>query len=310
MLTSKMLTRSAMYSLTIAVYAAGQAVYAHTGVRDMATEGTASFNGFTITHACGSDTNDGAELPVIGQSAVFPYGDASSSFGPTVWVDVATNTVIPTGGTGIVSLPAAPALPLFNLSVGGIQQNDPFDIVEEETDPASPTVVRALNFKGSNVIRALARDRNRLIKKPFRGLHPDLVGIPLFRISAPTIVDPCVKSLRVRTAVANWCEKGQNEASDPDNNRADWWFTHPVIAPGTAGAPGSGSTKFVDADLTKDNFWTTLTVNNVDTADTADPPTTSTCPGGVLRDIAVQPAGPEIDTFLPYSPFTKDPAPH
>ena len=161
MLTSKMLTRSAMYSLTIAVYAAGQAVYAHTGVRDQATEGTASFNGFTITHACGSDTNNGAELPVIGQSAVFPYGDASSSSGPTVWVDLSTNTVILTGGTGIVSLPAPPAVPIFNLSVGGIQQNDPFDIVEEETDPASPTVVRALNFKGSKEIRAYRKRRQQ-----------------------------------------------------------------------------------------------------------------------------------------------------
>ena len=133
MLNSKKLTRSALYSLTIAVYAAGQAVYAHTGVRDQATEGTASFNGFTITHGCGSD-NDSTlpPLPVIGQSAVFPYGDASSSSGPTVWVDLSTNTVIPTGGTGIVSLPASPALPIFSLSVGGIEQNDPFDIVEEE----------------------------------------------------------------------------------------------------------------------------------------------------------------------------------
>ena len=197
---------------------------------------------------------------------MFPYGDASSSSGPTVWVDLSTNTVIPTGGTGIVSLPASPALPLFSLSVGGIQQNDPFDIVEEEKDPASPTVVRALNFKGSKEIRRIAKGGNRLVRKDWPGLSPDLVGIPLFRISAPTIVDPCVKNLRLRTAVANWCEKDQNEASDPDNNRADWWFPHPVIASGTAGAPGTGSTKFVDADLTQDNFWTTLTVNNVDTA--------------------------------------------
>ncbi len=307
MLTSKMLTRSAMYSLTIAVYAAGQAVYAHTGVRDQATEGTASFNGFTITHGCGSDNDPTVpSLPVIGQSAVFPYGDASSSFGPTVWVDVATNTVIPTGGNGIVRLAAPPALPILSLGVGGIQQNDPFDTVVEETDPASPTVVRALNWKGSDVIRALARDgeRVKLLRKPFRGLSPDLVGIPLFRVSAPTIIDDCVSRLRVRIAVANWCEKRRNEANDPDNNRADWWFPLVSIPAGSPGAPGTGSTNFTDPDLVQDNFWTTLTVNNVDTAD----PTT--CPGGVLREVAVQPAGTEIDTYLPYSPFTKEPAPY
>ncbi len=204
-------------------------------------------------------------------------------------------------------IPAPPALPIFSLSVGGIQANDPFDTVVEETDPTSPTVVRALNWKGSDVIRALARvgKRVKLVRKPFRGLSPDLVGIPLFRVSAPTIVDPCVKSLRVRIAVANWCEKDGNEANDPDNNRADWWFPLVSIPDGSPGAPGTGSTNFADADLVQDNFWTTLTVNNVDTA--TDP---TTCPGGVLREVAVQPSGADIDTYLPYSPFTKDPAPY
>ena len=36
-----------------ALFAAGQA-FAHTGVRDQATEGTASYNGFTIGHGCGA----------------------------------------------------------------------------------------------------------------------------------------------------------------------------------------------------------------------------------------------------------------
>ncbi len=309
MLTSKMIKRSAIYSLTIAVYAAGQAVYAHTGVRDQATEGTTSYNGFTITHGCGSDTDPTLPtLPVIGQSAVVPYGLADSSSGPTIWVDLSTNMVLATGGTGIVSLPALPALPIFSLSFGGIQQDDPFAIVREELDAASPTVVRALNWQGSDEIHKLKRVRKnrwKLVKKPFAGLRTDLVGIPQFRVSAPTIIDDCVSKLRVRIAVTNWCEKGRNEANDPDNNRADWWFPHPVIAPGTAGAPGTGSTKFVDVDLTQDSFWTTLTVNNVDLN-----PTPANCPGGALREVAVQPAGTEIDTYLANPPFTKEPAPY
>ncbi|MGH8582007.1 MAG: hypothetical protein ACREWG_04305 [Gammaproteobacteria bacterium] len=309
MLTLKMLNRSAIYSLTIAVYAAGQSVFAHTGVRDQATEGKTSYNGFTIPHGCRLNSTVPLILPVIGQSAVFPYGDASSSSGPTVWVDLSTNTVIPTGGTGIVSLGAPPALPIFSLSVGGIQQNDPFDIVQEETDPASPTVVRALNWQGSDEIyrlKRLKRGKNyKLLRQPFAGLRTELLGIPEFSVRAPMIIDDCVSSLRVRIAVANWCEKGQNEASDPENDRADWWFTHPVVAAGSAGAPGSGSTKFTDVDLTLDNFWTTLTVNNSNPR--ADP---TTCPGGVLHEVAVQPAGTEIDTYLPNSPFTKEPAPY
>jgi len=79
----------------------------------------------------------------------------------------------------------------------------------------------------------------------------------------------------------------------------------PVVAAGSAGAPGTGSTKFTDVGLTQDTFWTTLTVNNADPR--ADP---TTCLGGVLHEVAVQPAGTEIDTFLPYSPFTKEPAPY
>ncbi|MGH8507340.1 MAG: hypothetical protein ACREVH_01275 [Gammaproteobacteria bacterium] len=303
MLSSKILNRSVIVSLTIAFYAAGQAVNAHTGVRDQPTGGTTTYNGFTITHGCGTPP-----LPVIGQSAVFPYGDASSSAGPTVWVDLSNNTVIPTGGTGIVSLPAAPALPIFNLSVGGIQQNDPFDIVVEQTDPLSGAV-RALHWQGSDEIQRLKKlksGRLKLLKKPFPGLRTDLVGIPEWRASAPRIIDNCVSKLLVRIAVANWCEKGANEANDPEDNRADYWFPIPVIAPGSAGAPGSGSTKFTDIGAVQATFWTTMTVNNSNVNN--DPATN--CPGGALHDVAVQPAGTEIDTYLPLPPFTQGPGPY
>lgn len=256
-----------------------QGAWAHTGVRDQATESLTSYNGFTITHGCGSDTDDTRPpLKVKGQSAVFPYGEN------TVWVDLATNTVIPTGGVGIVELPDPP---VFSLNPGGIQSNDPFTVTEEETEDGTvDTPVRALNWKGGP------------------GLKTNLVGIPLFRVSAPTIVDGCVSKLRARIAVANWCKFGKNEANDPINNRADWWFPTPEIAEGEPGAPGSGSEKFVDPDLVQEDFWTTLTVNNVDTAD----PTT--CPGGVHREVAVQPTGADIDTFLPYRPFTAGPGPY
>ena len=56
----------------VALFATGQAL-AHTGVRDVAAEGTASYNGFTITHGCGGDSGD--PYPV---SAVNPH------YSPTV----------------------------------------------------------------------------------------------------------------------------------------------------------------------------------------------------------------------------------
>lgn len=243
---------------------------------------------------------------VAGEIGDWDLAEIDSS-GPTVWVDISTQTIIPTGGTGIVSLGAPPALPIFSLSVNGVQQDDPFNVVEEELDAASPTVVRVLNWQGSDVIRGIKRvgkNKFKLDKKPFAGLSIDLEGIPPFIVSAPNIIDPCVSMLRVRIAVANWCEKGRNEANDPENDRADWWFPVPSIPDGSPGAPGSGSTKFIDPQIVTATFWTTLTVNNVDTAD----PTT--CPGGVLREVAVQPAGTEIDTYLPNPPFTEDPAPY
>lgn len=53
----------ALFSMTASCMV-GQAV-AHTGVRDIATEGTSSYNGFTITHGCaGGETGD--QYPVLG----------------------------------------------------------------------------------------------------------------------------------------------------------------------------------------------------------------------------------------------------
>lgn len=117
-----------------------------------------------------------------------------------------------------------------------------------------------------------------------------MTGTPKFRVTPPLILDPCVSPLRVRIAVANWCEKHQNEASDLDNNRADWWFTGP---------DKTGSTQFVDPDLVQEDFWTTLTVNNPDAASCT----------GTPREVAVQPGGADIDTYLPYEPFTLEPGP-
>ncbi len=262
MLTSKMLTRSALYSLTIAVYAAGQAVYAHTGVRDTvtssATSTTTSNNAFTITHGCDGAEGGADPLPVLGQRAVFPFGGP----GQVVWVNPATNapidpvTVI--GGDG-----------LLNLAVGGVQDGSIFATqTEEGTDP-----VHALNWKDGS-------------------LNPEMLGYTLFRVSVPPIVNNCVANLRIRIAVANWCEEKQNEATDRNNNRSDWWFTGET-----------GTQKFTDADLIQPTFWTTLTVMNPNAID-------ANCPADQRFDAAVMPSGADIDGFLPLKGFTLQPPPH
>jgi hypothetical protein len=98
-----------------------------------------------------------------------------------------------------------------------------------------------------------------------------------------------VENLRIRVAVVNWCEKKKNEANDADNNRADWWFTGET-----------GSTKFVDEDLVQPTYWTTITVNNPNAVPGA----------GCNHDVAIMPSGADIDTYLPHSTFTKNPAPY
>lgn len=256
---SNMTKRVAICSLTTLMCTAGTGVFAHTTVRDAVTEGTRSFNAFSIPHGCSGIEEDPNPLEVRGQSAVLPFGDSA------VWIDLSTGEVIITGGEGIVDGD------LIDLGVAGIQDDSLFDIQTEETDALEN--VRALNWKKG-------------------ALHIDLLGLTQFRVSGPIITDACVSALRVRIAVANWCERGANEANDADNNRADWWFTG-----------GTGSTKFVDPEMLQEDFWTTLTVENPD----ADP---TGCPGGVTHEVAVQPSGADIDEFLPYAPFTADPAPY
>jgi hypothetical protein len=102
----------------------------------------------------------------------------------------------------------------LDLSVSGVQDGSIFDTQGEEVN-SSPgdrpgsfgsIPVHALNWKDGS-------------------LNPQMLGYTLFRVSVPPIVNNCVANLRIRIAVANWCEKKQNEATDGNNNRADWWFT-------------------------------------------------------------------------------------
>ncbi|MCA1852720.1 MAG: hypothetical protein LC647_10095, partial [Beggiatoa sp.] len=237
---------------------------AHTGLRDQArssaTSTTTSNNAFVITHGC-----DGAEggvdpLPVIGQSAVFPHASQA------VWVNPATNAPIDPvsviGGNGHL-----------DLNVGGVQDGSLFDTQEEEVDPADPDTVHALNWKDGS-------------------LRTEMVGYALFRVSVPPIVNNCVANLRIRIAVSNWCDEKQNEATDRNNNRADWWFT-----------AETGTQKFTDPDLIQPTFWTTLTVMNPNATD-------ANCPAEQRFDVAVMPSGSDIDRYLPLRGFTLQPPPH
>jgi hypothetical protein len=108
-------------------------------------------------------------------------------------------------------------------------------------------------------------------------------------LTAPQIIANCVSKLRIRIAVANWCEKAANEATDTDNKRADWWFTGET-----------GPAKFVDPDLLQESFWTTLTVNNPNVEKCRTTP----------YEVVVMPSGADIDKYLPHGQFTSGPGPY
>ena len=271
--SAKMVRRLMTCSVITLLYGVSEGALAHTGVRDQArssaTSTTTSNNAFVITHGCSGAEGGPDPLPVIGQSAVFPFGNASQA----VWVHLATNTPIDPvsviGGDGAL-----------NLNVGGVQDRSIFDIQWEEInpDPGDPLgdhgaiPVHALNWKDGS-------------------LSPDLLGYTAFRVSVPPIVNNCVANLRIRIAVANWCEEKKNQATDRNNNRADWWFT-----------AETGTQKFTDPDLIQPTFWTTLTVMNPNATD-------ANCPADQRFDVAVMPSGADIDRYLPHPRFTKNPPP-
>jgi hypothetical protein len=289
----------------VALFAAGQA-FAHTGVRDVAEEGKASYNGFTITHGCGNSVEGGPPAqayPVLGQSAVFPFGANA------VWKDAA-GTVLQVGGNGNGTISTA----TLALAVTGYAGGSPFATSEEIVDELGN--VQALFWKDGV-------------------MAPNMNAITSFKVTAPTIANNCVKSLKVRIGVINYCDVDKNAGNDKagpykapkdalghdvpratsaktdfiqknpadvdvfkdfakngngDNNRADWWFT----------APYGGSTRYNDPELLQPTYWTTLTVNNK-AADLA------LCTGTQV-DVSVEPNGVAFDTFLSgrnTRPFTK-----
>lgn len=273
--SSKIINRLTTCSVISLLYAVSQGVLAHTGVRDQArssaTSTTTSNNAFTITHGCSGAEGGPDPLPVLGQSAVFPFGNASQA----VWVRLGTpNTPIDPvtviGGDGHL-----------NLGVTGVQDGSLFGIQGEEINPEPGDPLGAHNAIPVHGLNW--RDGS---------LKTHLQGYTLFRVSVPPIVDNCVANLRIRIAVANWCEERQNEATDRNNNRADWWFT-----------AETGTQRFTDPDLIQPSFWTTLTVVNPNATD-------SNCPADQRFDAAVMPSGSDIDKYLPHPKFTKNPPPH
>ena len=276
----------------------GQAI-SHTGVRDAAESGKASYNGFTITHGCAGDTS--VSYPVIGQAALFPFGDN------TVWRS-STGTVLGRGKAGHAGISTAGkdhsgiALPDIglNLAVTGYVGGSPFASSYEIFDTLGN--VQALLWKDG----AMPNNMNVVTQ---------------FKVTAPKITDNCIASLKVRLGVINYCDTGKNAANDKDgpytapkdafgrlvqngtapdspvfrtlakgngdNNRADWWFT----------ALDGGSILYNDASQLQPTYWSTMTVTNP-LAHAAGSAGALACPGAATRTVFVEPTGAAFDEYL------------
>jgi hypothetical protein len=249
MLSSKM-KRVAIGSLTAVICGAGQGAFAHTTIKDSSVdEGSRVFTALQIPHGC--ETGAGEHLPVIAQSCVFPNGNSVIAFRTDTNepVDLSTIVVDAIPGAGLVGL--APVL---------IQNNDVFNKLRQRKDASGR--VRGFKFTDGS-------------------LQTDLLGILPFRIQAPVIQPTsCVKSLKVRVAVGNWCNMRQRGLG-----RADIWV-------------GRLTRLFNDPRVVSVGFWPTISVNRKSPLDPS-------CGGGF--DVAVEPTDADIDGLLPIREFWPTP---
>lgn len=223
-----------------------------TDVKDEATESSTHYTGFVVTHGCQDVDQLWRAFSVIAVNSVFPNSENSVAY--KIDPDTKAESLIDPSE----HLEGAIGGGLPGLAPGMVQNKSVFKKQREILDDSGR--VRGIQFYGGKL-----------------GLRADAV-LP-FRVSAPKfLANSCAKSLKVRIAVANWCEK-----SKADPNRADIWMGHMTSL-------------FNDPAVMPDNspYWPTLIVNR-----TTALPAEEDCPDGHYFDIAVQPSDADIDRFLP-----------
>jgi hypothetical protein len=268
--------RNCFKKLTLGVFmaaacGAGQSAYAHTGVKDTATEGKTLYTAFTLGHGCQDTPEQNEEakeklLPVKAQSAVFPNGTGSKAYrinaNGTDGDEIELSDYISGANGGVLTL--AP---------GMVQDKNVFKKQRELTDAQGN--VRAIHFTAGN-------------------LDTTAVGLIPFKVSAPKFTATvgndgetpnCAKSLKIRIAIANYCNASKSTDKD---NRSDLWIGHLT--------PKFNDPGVMPHDYETSPFWPTLTVNRNLPEDFE-----ANCGDGF--DIAVQPSDAEIDAYLPVKGF-------
>lgn len=248
--------RLPLLGLAAALCGTAPTAYSHTVIRDAAKENTTLYTAAIITHGCAGSEEE-APIPVIAQSIVFPNHTDSilkrlDNSQPITLAEVVDG-----------------AAPVLSISPNGIQDKNVFQKQKEVAD--NGVLVGAHSVPN---VRALQYWKGRL--------RTDLQGAVPFSVSGINFVKAsCVKSLKVRIAIANWCTNSQNEDED---NRVDAWI-------------GRTTPLFDDTGVVSVGFWPTLTINR----DLEANPLPEGCNGGF--DVAIEPSDADIDKYLPLSGY-------
>lgn len=290
-----------------------QNVFAHAGFKEALTEGTAAtWNAVTVTHGCNTNAGgEGSGVPhkdVVAVSTVFPdftdtskviirksgskVGDdnkapAAQTSNVGVITPAGTNTVgdetvIPDlsndieGATTSVALAASITTDMGGdqMFVNTIPVADAKGTVRGWQSWAGPRP-----FKGPALLESAKKQD---------GTDISTTGLSPFRISGIQFKKTsCAKTLRIRVAVANWCDKGGPTFRKPEDN-VDVWI-------------GSMTPKFNNAaampNASNAIFWPTLTINrNLD----KNPLPASGC-SNAFDTVYIEPKVEDIDAYLPIS---------
>jgi hypothetical protein len=192
-----MLTNNHFKKLTLCVFmaaacGAGQAAYAHTGVKDATVAPGTHFTAFTIGHGC--EASGQKTLPVTAQSAVFPYSIAGNAF------KIVDGVGSPMSADEVAENINGASSGLVGVSPKMIQDKNVFKKQQILTEG---NTVRAIQFTVGK-------------------LDTTAIGMIPFRITTPEFEDgSCAKSLQIRIAIANYCHKTKNTDMD---NRVDLWM--------------------------------------------------------------------------------------
>jgi len=323
------LKKVALCSVAAVLCAAGQGVYAHTGIKDKlfvegvgnTGSGATAYSAFTITHGCASNAfPEGTPVPhadVVAMGALFPNSISSAK---TIVYRYTTGSVVANvpGVDGTVLTGTATTLPVANpndlsddingavagagfsnMGLGLVSPNLFGNLIIPKIDDLGTT-------RGYAVFNGPVYDGPyTYISAPLSQSVISTTGLSAFKFTVPTFKSTsCAANLIVRVAVSNWCKRGPQSKNAAD--RKDVWIgtdtgsvlysmagkNHEIMpnSRATMGMPENGP--YTEQGNGK-SFWPSFTV----TRNLTTNPLPAAC-NGQSYDVVVEPDGLDIDKNL------------